>query len=80
MGIPAANNTHRVAEALWASLKRELVHRRRFATRAEARQAIFVWINYCNRTRRHSTLGCLAPNEWEQRYRQDHPVSGAQAA
>lgn len=29
-----------VAEPLWSSLKRELVHRFRFATRAEARRAI----------------------------------------
>lgn len=34
-----------VAESAWSSLKRELVHRYRFATRAEARQAIFAWIN-----------------------------------
>jgi putative transposase len=69
-----------VAESFWSSLKRELVYRRRFATRADARQAIFVWINYYNRTRRHSNLGYLAPIKWEQRYRQNHPISGAQAA
>ena len=34
-----------VAESAWSSLKRELVHRYRFATRAEARRAIFAWIN-----------------------------------
>jgi transposase InsO family protein len=34
-----------VAEAFWSSLKREVVHRYRFATRAEARRAIFAWIN-----------------------------------
>ena len=69
-----------VAEAFWSSLKRELVHRQRFATRAQARQAIFVWINFYNRTRRHSVLGYLAPDRWEQLYRQDHHISGAQAA
>ncbi len=30
-----------VAESFWSSLKRELVHRHKFATRAEARRAIF---------------------------------------
>jgi transposase InsO family protein len=69
-----------VAEALWSSLKRELVHRRRFATRAAARRAIFAWISYYNRTRLHSTLGYLAPLEWERRYSQRHPISGEQAA
>lgn len=37
-----------VAESLWSSLKREVVHRHRFATRAEARRAIFAWINRYN--------------------------------
>jgi putative transposase len=31
-------------ESFWSSLKRELVHRCQFATRAEARAAIFEWI------------------------------------
>ena len=69
-----------VAEAFWSSLKRELVHRYRFATRADARRAIFAWINWYNRTRLHSTLGYQPPIEWEQRYRQHHPISGDQAA
>ncbi len=40
-----------VAESFWSSLKRELVHRYRFRTRAEARRAIFVWINRYNTSR-----------------------------
>ena len=59
-----------VAESAWSSLKRELVHRYRFATRAEARRAIFAWINRYNSRRRHSTLGYIAPITWEQQYRQ----------
>ena len=57
-----------VAESAWSSLKRELVHRYRFATRAEARRAIFAWINRYNSRRRHSTLGYIAPIAWEQQY------------
>ena len=57
-----------VAESAWSSLKRELVHRYRFATRAEARRAIFAWINRYNLRRRHSTLGYIAPTVWEQQY------------
>jgi len=56
------------AEAMWSSLKRELVHRYRFATRAQARAAIFAWINWYNRTRRHSSLGQISPLAWEQQY------------
>lgn len=59
-----------VAESAWSSLKRELVHRYRFATRAEARRAIFAWINRYNSRRRHSTLGYTAPITWEQQYHQ----------
>lgn len=59
-----------VAESAWSSLKRELVHRRRFATRAEARQAIFAWINRYNTRRRHSSLGYIPPCEWETIYHQ----------
>jgi len=57
-----------VAESAWSSLKRELVHRYRFATRAGARRAIFAWINRYNSRRRHSTLGYIAPIAWEHQY------------
>ena len=59
-----------VAESFWSSLKREVVHRYRFATRADARRAIFAWINRDNHRRLHSSLGYLPPVAWEQRYRQ----------
>ena len=59
-----------VAESAWSSLKRELVHRYRFATRAEARRAIFAWINRYNTRRLHTSLGCVPPAEWVHQYRQ----------
>ncbi|MDP3071768.1 MAG: IS3 family transposase [Opitutaceae bacterium] len=53
-------------EAFWSSLKNELVHRRRFTTRAEARTAIFDYIEvFYNRTRRHSSLGYQSPLDYE---------------
>jgi transposase InsO family protein len=57
-----------VAESFWATLKRELVHRCRFATRADARRAVISWINHYNALRRHSTLGNVSPIEWELRF------------
>ena len=45
-----------VAESFWESLKRECLQGRVFATRAEARRAIFRWINWYNTSRLHSTL------------------------
>jgi transposase InsO family protein len=58
-----------VAESFWATLKRELVHRRHFATRAEAKRAIIGWINYYNAARMHSSLDYATPIEWELAYR-----------
>jgi putative transposase len=59
-----------VAESFWESLKRECIQGRIFATRAEARRAIFRWINWYNTTRIHTTLDGVPPVEWEQQYRQ----------
>jgi len=53
-------------ESFWSSLKRELVHRCQFATRAEAKAAIFEWIEvFYNRERFHSTLGFKSPVDFE---------------
>jgi len=59
-----------VAESFWASLKRECLQGRVFATRAEARRKIFTWINWYNSTRLHSSLDHTPPTRWEQQYRQ----------
>lgn len=58
-------------ESFFASLKRELVHRLRFATRQEARAAIFEWMAvWYNRQRRHSALRYVSPEQFEQQYQQ----------
>ena len=55
-----------VVESLWASLKNELVFQRNFATKQEAKDAIFQWIEvWYNRKRRHSSLGYLSPEAFE---------------
>jgi transposase InsO family protein len=54
-------------ESFWSSLKRELVHRVRFATRAQARAAVFEWIEiFYNRERFHSALGYQSPVDFEK--------------
>jgi transposase InsO family protein len=56
-----------VAESFFRTLKVELVYRRRFRTRDEARSAIVKYIeSFYNRRRRHSSLGYLSPVEFEQ--------------
>ena len=50
-------------------LKREVVYRVRFATRAQARSAIFEFLEvFYNRKRRHSTSGMVSPVEFERNY------------
>ena len=56
-----------VSESFFASLKKELVYQTRYATREEARQSIFQWIEvFYNRVRLHSTLGYMSPEQFEQ--------------
>jgi putative transposase len=56
-----------VAESFFSTLKLELVYRTSFATRQEARAAIFEYIEvFYNRLRRHSTLGYLSPVDYER--------------
>lgn len=55
-----------VMESFWSTLKRELVHRHEFATRAQARAAIFEWIEvFYNRERYHSALDYKSPVDFE---------------
>jgi putative transposase len=57
------------AESFFASLKSDLTRDRRFATHAEARAALFDYIEtFYNRRRRHSSLGYLTPDEYERRH------------
>ncbi len=56
-----------VAESFFATLKTECIYGRRFATRAEAREVIFRFVEvFYNQHRRHSTLGYLTPAEFER--------------
>ena len=51
-------------ESFFASLKKEMVHQRRFKTRAEAKTAIFEYIEiFYNRQRRHSGIGYKTPQQ-----------------
>lgn len=53
-------------ESFWSSLKYEVVWPRKFATRDEARTAVFDYIeSFYNRTRLHSSLGYLSPINFE---------------
>jgi transposase InsO family protein len=53
-------------ESFWSTLKLELVYRRTFLTRHQARTEIFDYIEaFYNRQRAHSALGFLSPSSFE---------------
>jgi len=53
-------------ESFWSTLKQELIHRRHFKTRDQARQAIFDFIEvFYNRQRLHSSLAYRSPIDFE---------------
>ena len=52
-------------ESFWGSLKNELIHHHRYATRADAELAIKEYIEiFYNRQRRHSRLGYVSPAQF----------------
>ena len=77
-----------MAESFFATLECELIERRAFRTRVEARMAVFQFIEgWYNTGRRHSALGYRSPNEFERaameeperRTRDDHGLHGQNA-
>jgi transposase InsO family protein len=53
-------------ESFWSTLKLELIYRRKFATRSEARSQIFEFIEcFYNRQRAHSALDYRSPVDFE---------------
>jgi putative transposase len=76
MGSKGDAYDNAVAESFFATLKKELVHRRSWPTRRELTGEVFEYIEgFYNRVRRHSTLGMLAPLEFENRTLTSHRPS-----
>jgi transposase InsO family protein len=80
MGRTGSCLDNAVAESFFATLKVELVNRRRFTTRAQARTAIFSWIAWYNHRRRHSSNDYLSPVEWERRHALSDSIASPMAA
>jgi putative transposase len=60
-------------ESFWSSLKYEVVYHQRFATFAQARSAIFNYIEtFYNRTRLHSSLAYQSPIAFESQLTTNH--------
>ncbi len=59
-----------MAESFFASLECELLDRQRFVTQAEAKMAVFDYIEgFYNPRRRHSSIGQISPVNFERRHR-----------
>ena len=57
-------------ESFWGSLKNEMIHHQRYATRANAEAAIKEYIEiFYNRQRRHSRLGYVSPASFAENFR-----------
>ena len=66
MGSKGDAYDNAVAESFFASLEKDLLRRRSFTTRQDARTAVFDYIEtFYNTIRLHSTLGYLWPIEYE---------------
>jgi putative transposase len=76
MGRVGSALDNAAAESFFSTLEHELLSRRPFRTRDEARAAIAGWIDgFYNRIRRHSTIGMRSPIDYELA-----AAAGAQAA
>jgi putative transposase len=57
-----------ITESFFGTLKTELIFHHRYDTRDQARKSIFTYIEmFYNRTRIHSSLGGLSPDQYEKR-------------
>lgn len=67
MGTVGDAYDNAMAESFFATLEREVLNRRRFKSQAEAKMAIFDWLEgWYNPHRRHSSLGYRSPVNYER--------------
>jgi putative transposase len=65
-----------MAESFFATLERELLSRHRFKSHAEAKMAVFEWIEgWYNPHRRHSALGYRSPVNYEQAHQRTTSIA-----
>ena len=65
MGAIGDSYDNAMAESIWASLKKELVYRTKFESTTQAKQEIISWIDWYNNERIHTSIGNMAPVEFE---------------
>lgn len=77
MGSGGIKITRVGAESFFASLKKELVHRRHFKTRSRAKLAVIDFVVWYDAERLHSYLDDNSPLELEQWYYQNLRLQAA---
>jgi len=81
MGTVGDAYDNAMAESFFASLECELIDRRSFKTKTEARLALFSWIEgWYNPRRRHSGLGQVSPANFERRHQEKPCMPPASAS
>lgn len=71
MGTVGDAYDNAMAESFFASLECELIARRTWKTKSEARLAVFTWIeSWYNPRRRHSGLNYQSPNNFERQHQE----------
>ncbi|MES2362637.1 MAG: IS3 family transposase [Pseudomonadota bacterium] len=72
MGTVGDAYDNAMAESFFATLECELIARRSWRTKTEARLAVFTWIeSWYNPHRRHSALNYLSPNNFERKHQEN---------
>jgi putative transposase len=90
MGAVGDAYDNAMAESFFATLECELIARRSWKTHAQAKNAIFAWIEgWYNPRRRHSSLGQMSPINFERKHQeqqkqhkqtqQQHPADNTEA-
>jgi putative transposase len=73
MGTVGDAYDNAMAESFFATLECELIDRRKWETKTEARLALFTYIEgWYNPRRRHSALGQTSPANFERKHRDDN--------
>jgi len=76
MGTVGDAYDNAMAESFFATLECELIARKTFETRSQARMALFTWIEgWYNPRRRHSGLGYKSPMNFERIKLTQEPVN-----